>query len=159
MDYYERLGLSHKRHDKSLSVEGVKHAYKRALLSHHPDKQSSRPAQANSGNLTIDDLTIAYKTLSDPSLRAQYDHGVLLEQKSGSGVSELGRHTGIETVDLEELDVDNETGVWSKSCRCGSKPAYIVTEAELEKNVEFGELIIGCKGCSLWLKVMFSVDE
>lgn len=36
---------------------------------------------------------------------------------------------------------------------------YVVTEDELEKNLEDRELIVGCRGCSLWLRVLFSVEE
>lgn len=82
------------------------------------------------------------------------------------------RHTGMEIVDLEELDfegggLENENendatateNIWKRACRCGSIPAFVVTEAELEKAADEGELVTGCKGCSLWLKVMFTVDD
>lgn len=68
-------------------------------------------------------------------------------------------HAGIETVDFEDLVFNADHGKWTRSCRCGSDPAYVVSESELEKNIEYGKLIAGCKGCSHWLKVLFTVED
>lgn len=35
----------------------------------------------------------------------------------------------------------------------------MVTEEELEKESAHGEIVIGCRGCSLWMKVLFAVQE
>ncbi|KAM3414704.1 hypothetical protein BST61_g9862 [Cercospora zeina] len=159
LDHYQLLGLSEKRNGSSISTEELRQAYKRALLSYHPDKHTPGTLHSSERTtVTVDEIAQAYKVLGDPALRAQYDQE-LAKAGLGDAPGISTRHTGMEVVDLEELDADDDGAVWRRPCRCGSEPAFIVTEAELEKNVEFGELITGCKGCSLWLKVMFTVED
>ena len=63
---------------------------------------------------------------------------------------------GLETVDLDDLDYDEEGGgAWYRGCRCGSVRGFRVTEEDLEKEVENGDVVVGCVGCSLWLRVTF----
>lgn len=156
-DFYTVLDLQRRRNGRDITATELKQAYKRALLAHHPDKQSSSAAPTNA---TIDIITQAFKTLSDPVLRAEYDRNQRLRVEDSDELSaqRSTRHTGMETVDLEDLKFIEVSEAWTKPCRCGSDPAFVVTEAELEKNVDYGELIVGCKGCSLWLKVLFSVE-
>ncbi|KAF2212873.1 hypothetical protein CERZMDRAFT_40395 [Cercospora zeae-maydis SCOH1-5] len=159
LDHYQLLGLSEMRNASSISPDELRQAYKRALLSYHPDKHSpDTPRSSEHTTVTVDEIAEAYKVLGDPVLRAQYDQE-LANAASSDPPALNTRHTGMEVVDLEELDADDHASMWTRPCRCGSEPAFVVTEAELEKNVEFGELITGCKGCSLWLKVMFTVDD
>lgn len=157
-DFYQILGLVQEQHDPVIAAEHLRQAYKRALLQHHPDKHAATGTEKRSHTLTVDQLSEAFRVLSDPDLRSQYDRKLRLERQNGLA-NVATRHTGMETVDLEELDFNEESSTWVRECRCGSKPAYIVTEAELEKNADFGELITGCKGCSLWLKVLFTVED
>lgn len=157
-NFYQMLGLVEVQHDPVVTSDRLRQAYKQALLHNHPDKQTTDHPVNPSQRLTVDQISEAFKVLSDPELRSQYDRKLQLERKSGTR-DEATRHTGMETVDLEELDFNETSGTWLRDCRCGSKPAYIVTEAELEKNADFGELITGCKGCSLWLKVLFTVED
>lgn len=160
-DYYELLGL---RRDEPHSPEEVKKAYRKALLSHHPDK-AANAGNANAGSLqsrpvAVDDIALAYKTLSDPSLKAAYDRWLASNSPSSEGPGDHRiHHTGLETVDLDDLNFDESTQAWRKDCRCGVGGGYIVTEDELERNLDERELIVGCKGCSLWLRVLFSVEE
>lgn len=160
VDFYQVLGLDEKRNGREINAAELKQAYKRALLVHHPDKQPSSLATSGATKATIDVITQAFKTLADPELRAEYDRDQRLRVEDGDELSAKRntRHTGMETVDLEDLDFVEPSEMWTRPCRCGSEPAFVVTEAELEKNVEYGELIVGCKGCSLWLKVLFSVE-
>ncbi|KAF2764829.1 hypothetical protein EJ03DRAFT_15365 [Teratosphaeria nubilosa] len=163
-DHYEILGLETRRFAQDLSPQEIRNAYRRALLQHHPDKEISSTSDSGLPEpriITVDTITLAYKTLSNPSSRQAYDRERLQKLAVESGTSKDGRihRTGLETVDLDSLDSDDETGLWSRSCRCGDGNGFIVTEAELEKNAEEGELTVGCKGCSLWLKVLFGVDE
>ncbi|KAL2040105.1 hypothetical protein N7G274_007008 [Stereocaulon virgatum] len=138
------------------SLQDIKLAYRRALLLHHPDK--STPSQKpECSNPTIDQITIAYKTLTDPVARSEYDR--LLSLKSTTGLSAQVSHPGLETVDLDELLYDDARETWYRSCRCGKERAYTITEEELEINTEYGELVTGCQGCSLWLRVTFAVAE
>lgn len=170
----------------------LRQAYKRALLHHHPDKQKKKQPQESTSPptiyppaaATIDEITEAYRVLGNASERAKYDvelrkwktmnnhlhHHHNNQHQHQADVIITTRHTGMEIVDLEDLDfevggLENEkdataTGnIWKRACRCGSIPAFVVTEAELEKSADEGELVTGCKGCSLWLKVMFTVDD
>lgn len=155
--YYQLLGLEHRQYESSLSSQEVKSAYRRALLQHHPDKAKSELRKAF---ISVDDIALAYKTLSEPDLRAEYDrwlHSNNRNDASGKG-SLRPHHTGLETVDLDDLSFDSESSNWSRGCRCGDDRGYLVTETELEKNIEECELIVGCKGCSLWLRVLFGVE-
>lgn len=197
LDYYHLLNIPEEKRNNNNSGIGqpatlippheLRQAYKRALLHHHPDKQKKKKPQESTSSpttyppaaATIDEITEAYRVLGNASERAKYD---LELQKwkmmnnhhhhhQADDVIITTRHTGMEIVDLEELDFEenenqeNEkdataTGnIWKRACRCGSIPAFVVTEAELEKSADEGELVTGCKGCSLWLKVMFTVDD
>lgn len=157
-NFYQMLGLVEEQHDPVITSDQLRQAYKRALLHNHPDKQTAADTAKQSQRLSVDQISEAFKVLSDPELRSQYDRKLRLEHQNGTA-DVATRHTGMETVDLEELDFNESSCIWLRDCRCGSKPAYIVTETELEKNADFGELITGCKGCSLWLNVLFTVED
>ncbi|CAK4029761.1 Hypothetical predicted protein [Lecanosticta acicola] len=160
-DYYRILGLQDTSPGDVISPADLRQAYKHALLLHHPDKQNLPSGKADKGVPSVDDITEAYKTLLHPKLRVEYDRGRRTANAAdGDSAGKVHtRHTGMETVDLDELAMDEDEGTWIRPCRCGSKPAFVITEGELEKNIEYGELITGCKGCSLWLKVLFSVAD
>lgn len=157
LNYYEILDLKGKGDASRLSPQDLKAAYRRALLLHHPDKNGLNGERTV---VTVDDIALAYKTLSEARLKADYDHW--LESNNGeaaAGAVSRPHHTGLETVDLDDLDFEPHSNSWSRDCRCGDAKGYIVTETDLESNIDDGELIIGCKGCSLWLRVLFSVEE
>ncbi|EMC91172.1 hypothetical protein BAUCODRAFT_79856 [Baudoinia panamericana UAMH 10762] len=154
-DYYAILGLEHKR-SESLSAREVKDAYRRSLLQYHPDKtQGNRNGDAA---ISVDQMAAAYRVLVDPGLKAEYDRGL---QRSSSHASSHLHHddsrTGMEIVDLDTVAFDEQTQLWSRACRCGS--AFIITEHQLEKNAEQGELIVSCDGCSLWLMILFNTED
>lgn len=156
-DFYEILDITSERHSADISPQQLRIAYKRALLAHHPDKHGARQHDAN---LTIDQISLAYKVLSDPTLRQEYDSAL----HNAGGDEELpGKfrifHTGLDTFDLDDLTFDTTKEYWTKPCRCGDGGGFVVTEDELEANAQDGELITGCKGCSLWIKVLYSVEE
>lgn len=187
-DYYEILDLPFTGSSTTvLSKQQIKLAYHKALLKHHPDKADTalkesttttsdtlfpKPDYNNNNNApsrqrlyTIDEITAAYKTLSDPSLRADHDRSLRLdrlkvvEREKTAGVF----HTGLEIVDLEDLVYDDrdeaESGCWYRGCRCGDERGFLVTEEDLEREAEHGEIVIGCRGCSLWLKILFAVED
>ena len=113
---------------------------------------------------TIDEITTAYKTLSDPHLRAEYDRSLRLDRAKIAERERTGDvfHTGLEAVDLEDLACDEgdaENLVWYRGCRCGDERGFLVSEMDLEREVEQGEVVVGCRGCSLWLKVLFAVED
>lgn len=174
-DHYEILNLPFPI--ASLTPQQLKLAYHKALLKHHPDKASSNtdipspPLSRSSSNppsqprptqtYTIDQITTAYKTLSDPSLKKWYDktlREIRTEEKKTDAF-----HTGVETLDLEDLECDEDSvsggDIWYRSCRCGEERGFVVREEDLENEIETGEVVVGCRGCSLWVKVLFAAFE
>ncbi len=158
------------RHDFSgLSKDEIRAAYRRALLLHHPDKVSSAEiktalrAQAKAAanpQYSVDEIVIAFETLSDPLRRAGYDRS--LKQDNAGWIQEAGHkgtHIGVECYDLEDLMYDEVKNIWSKACRCGDDQGYVVTEPDLDKESQHGEIFVGCRGCSLFIKVEFAADE
>ncbi|KXL42577.1 hypothetical protein M433DRAFT_460721 [Acidomyces richmondensis BFW] len=162
-DYYRILDLGSRRYDGTLSAQEVKQAYRRALLLHHPDKESGRSTASTPHlSVSVDSIALAYKTLVDPILKADYDRALSIsgiQQNGDLRAEKMIHHTGLETVDLDSLEFHESDRMWSRSCRCGEDKGFIATETELEKHVDEGELIVGCRGCSLWLRVLFSVED
>lgn len=140
----------------------------------HPTTSSVTPS--------IDLIVRAYKTLSNQALRAEYDHTLRLGGGGGGGhlpSSSSSSHTslssassstphsppppppqtGIETVDLDDLAFDGDAKKWFRECRCGDPVGFTVTEEELEECAPEGVVLVGCKGCSLWLRLEFGVVE
>lgn len=155
----------------------IKQAYHRALLRHHPDKTNT-PHRAGSAAATttttsqssppptIDQITRAYTTLSHPAERTAYDRHLALTRNptapSPSG-GDSTFQTGIETVDLDDLDYTEDdaraTTRWHRGCRCGNEQGFSFGEDDLEEAGDLGELVVGCQDCSLWLRVCFAVVE
>ncbi|KAJ5748727.1 uncharacterized protein N7511_010423 [Penicillium nucicola] len=183
-DFYEILSLPFTASSAGviLSKQQIKLAYHKALLKHHPDKagavakdaglsDSNTVSSASMSNplfrstesprqpYTVDQITAAYKTLSDPLLRAEYDRSLRLDRVKAEKGGQVF-HTGLEIVDLEDLACDeSEDGdCWYRGCRCGDERGFLVTEDDLEREAEHGEIVIGCRGCSLWLKILFAVE-
>lgn len=155
-NYYRLLNLESKQ--AVLSAAEVKQAYRRALLLHHPDKATVEP---RTSSVTVDEIALAYKTLSDSTLRAEYDHWLRTVLGAGeiTNATPRPRYTGLETVDLDDLDYDEAASLWSRGCRCGDEKGFMVSQLELEQETKEGEIIVGCKQCSLWLRVLFGVEE
>ncbi|TGO18096.1 hypothetical protein BTUL_0012g00400 [Botrytis tulipae] len=164
--YYEILDIpSSLQNATHIPVATLRSAYRRALLRNHPDKsQSQEQGHTNRPQslYTIDQISVAFSHLSDSKLRAQYDKELRLQNRSinGAGQKEGGVfRTGVEVVDLDDLNVEEENGIWYRSCRCGDDRGFLIREQDLEEAAEDGEISVGCKGCSLWLKVLFGVME
>lgn len=153
----------------------IKQAYHRALLRHHPDKTNTphRTGSASATTIsssspppTIDQITRAYTTLSHPGERTAYDRHLALTRNPtapSSGDPSATFQTGIETVDLDDLDYTEddarETTRWHRGCRCGNEQGFAFGEDDLEEAGDLGELVVGCQDCSLWLRVCFAVVE
>ena len=162
--FYELLKLS-PGHD--LKLEDVKSAYRQALLTYHPDKLQqlliTKSPESGAGDdvPTIDLIVEAYSTLSDPAVRKAYDASLKKQQSVA--------HHGIETFDLEDFVCNDQSNPisWSKTCRCGNPTAYVLSEQDLEKadSEQVGdsnglkEILIGCRGCSLFIRVTFATSE
>ncbi|KAL2214046.1 DnaJ domain protein [Sarocladium strictum] len=135
----------------------IKRAYHRALLKNHPDKASSSSTPLHS----VDQITKALETLSSPNRRAEYDAQLRLRRGrlgAGGGTnSEEPFHTGVENVDLDDLEHDEKSISWSRPCRCGNDKGYVITEDDLIEAGDEGLLMVGCQDCSLWLRVHFAM--
>jgi diphthamide biosynthesis protein 4 len=180
--HYDVLGLQHL---SDVSPADIKQGYHQTLLTYHPDKikqaPPTRPGQYAVPKTptcpcipSIDEIVAAYAVLSDPIKRASYDSGLKTQPKSGSSQgSKRLTHAGLETFDLEELDYEADSLVghttWWKSCRCGNQQGYQVTEEELEEASRgpahemqadsSKEVLIGCRGCSLLIRVTFAIKQ
>ncbi|CAI4216521.1 unnamed protein product [Parascedosporium putredinis] len=142
----------------------LKQAYHRALLHNHPDKDRKRAEAACA--YTIDQISAAYRTLSDPTARSAYDAALRLSNNpaviGGSGIEgdpDAVFRTGVESVDLDDLNYDENSATWSRTCRCGNEKGFTFGELDLEEASEVSELVVGCSDCSLWLRVYFAVLE
>ena len=62
---------------------------------------------------------------------------------------------------MEDLEYEEAQGtpVWYRICRCGDDRGFLIREQDLEEAEDDGEICVGCRGCSLWLKVLFAVVE
>jgi curved DNA-binding protein CbpA len=170
--YYEILDLSpdviDSRSPQEPVLSVIKRAYHRALLTYHPDKITSAAAKTNnistgSPLLTIDQISNAFAVLSDPARRAEYDKALRLAAASNGTQQVLAAaqfQTGIENVDLDDLEFeDTRGGLWFRKCRCGNPRGYSFGEVDLDDAAQYGELMIGCADCSLWLRVHFAVVD
>lgn len=161
--HYEVLGLPDViRNGPVISAQTLRNAYRRALLQNHPDKSAYATPKSRGRPFSIDQITEAYNTLLAPDLRAAYDNELRLQRdntSSGAVKSKQEFHTGVETVDLDDLEVNESQDTWHRSCRCGDERGFLIAESDLEEAGEDGELNVGCRGCSLWLKVLFSIIE
>ncbi|KAI1020610.1 hypothetical protein LB504_010104 [Fusarium proliferatum] len=154
--HYQVLGLTptllDTQHD---STSLIKRAYHRALLRNHPDKVTN--SDPSSVCFTVDQITTALNTLSDPSCRAAYDAALRVSRPSDKRDGSF--QTGVENVDLDDLAFDEAQECWYRPCRCGNEHSYEFCEADLEEVSDEGELVVGCLDCSLWLRVHFAVIE
>jgi hypothetical protein len=70
--HYEILGL-----DRSADADAIKKAFRREIARYHPDKVIHLGAEFQEMAATrAAELTVAYKTLSDPALRDEYDASI-----------------------------------------------------------------------------------
>ncbi|EFQ86561.1 hypothetical protein CFE70_005754 [Pyrenophora teres f. teres 0-1] len=88
---------------------------------------------------------------------------------------------GLELLDLSDFDVvetrsdisakvdsargdnmseEEEQMQWTRRCRCGAETGFRILEEELEDAEGRGEkeVLVGCEGCSLWVRVGFEVE-
>ena len=169
--FYDILSLPY-RPRNPVSLDDIKHAYRQTLLAHHPDKSGGplpsipqadgASSRATRPKPSIDEITLAYKTLISATLRAEYDKSLLVARSKNvlpDGLRGQAFQTGLETVDLDDFTYDKEKNEWARECRCGQMQGYRITERELEAAEKDGEVAVGCYGCSLWLNVVFGVVE
>ncbi|KAJ1331466.1 diphthamide biosynthesis protein 4 [Microdochium nivale] len=120
---------------------------------------------------TVDQIQEAYTTLSDTKKRAEYNRSLASASSSSSATTtsrqQQSSHTatfsttrsfqtGLEVVDLDDVDFDDRKGLYFRACRCGNPRGYRFKENNLEENEDEGVLMVECLDCSLWLKVLFT---
>lgn len=165
VDHYQVLGLPafRTKGNHHLSKDDIKTAYHQTLLLHHPDKAQThlqeRPGtvQVSAGQtVTVDQIVTAYQVLSDPAQKLVYDQALLRKALNDHLSQTPSTSTvGAETLDLEDLIYSEPIGAWTHSCRCGAEPAFVITEEQLELEAQSGEILLGCRGCSLHIRVLF----
>ena len=75
-NFYQILGV-----ESTASSNEIRKAYLKASLKHHPDKNPGREEEAKAMFVRIGQ---AYETLSDPSLRSQYDRSLRQQRPSST---------------------------------------------------------------------------
>ncbi|EGZ76267.1 hypothetical protein NEUTE2DRAFT_49536 [Neurospora tetrasperma FGSC 2509] len=169
---YEILSLSPTTSDLTPAI--IKQAYRRALLTHHPDNHPP-PKTKKPISYTIDQISLAYTTLSSPTLRTQYDASLrrLAASSRTHPTTTLGKgnvvedfQTGIDTIDLDDMvfvpsysNNGKEKDTWYRPCRCGNERGFALTEEDLEENADLGEVLVQCADCTIWLRVCYVVAE
>merc|ERR1719209_2097950 len=74
-DFYALLGV-----DRTATLEVIKKAYRKAALTHHPDRHTAtEEALKNFHEKKFKDIGEAYAVLSDDEKRKQYDQGTLIK--------------------------------------------------------------------------------
>ncbi|XP_013083276.2 DPH4 homolog [Biomphalaria glabrata] len=125
------------------SMEEIKKSYISLVRLHHPDKKVQQ--QSHCSDMANSEMFIkidrAWKILSDPKSRAQYD--AMWHERSL--VQDLPIQ---EMVDFKEFDLDEK--LYTYPCRCGS--LYVLTDVESQFHFD----IVCCGTCSLTIKVIYS---
>jgi curved DNA-binding protein len=76
-DYYKQLGV-----ERSASTDEIKRAYRKLASQHHPDKGGD--------TAKFQDIEQAYRVLSDPAARKNYDLGAQRQQQSAHAPNPFG---------------------------------------------------------------------
>ncbi|RKP10922.1 CSL zinc finger-domain-containing protein [Thamnocephalis sphaerospora] len=144
--------------------DDIRLSYQRLLLQYHPDKRAGerrRPAAetaaagdpAGSSAATeehlrqrLDDVLRAWYTLGDTTRRADYDKQLRAARLCQPGPMDV-------EVDLDDMDYDEDTGVFTYACRCSG--AYTLTEDDLEVGAD----LVGCAQCSLRIRVLYQAAD
>jgi diphthamide biosynthesis protein 4 len=74
-------------------------------------------------------------------------------------IVEMARR-GEVTVGKEQREGERQME-WTRACRCGDDKGFRILEEELGDAEARGEkeVLVGCEGCSLWVRVGFEVEE
>jgi len=179
-NYFSILGLpTPYRIDGAVPAPAdVRRAYHAALLKHHPDKQADTAVDTAAAKAhkhaastpsvpvpTVDQIKTAYQVLSNEASYKAFVRSLL----EGGSLSTPGARLddGIEVLDLSDLKYVADMSSYRHDCRCGDENGYIVSEDELDAAGNLTgevagtdiEIVVGCSGCSLQVKVVFRVSD
>lgn len=90
MEHYQTLGI-----DKNASPDEIKKAYRKMASKHHPDKGGD--------TATFQKIEEAYRTLSDPDARRQYDNPMNQGFNGFSGGHPGGFHFNMNGFNMDEI--------------------------------------------------------
>ena len=167
---YDVLGLvdpTLNETEDGLKDQDIKAAYRNALLKHHPDKiagQGSLPIEAShikhdEPAYTIDQIIYAFNVLSDPRKRQAYDEQLFRQARQDSIGLRKGETTELDVIDLDDMSFDEAAGLWTKTCRCGNRKGFALSEDDLnvDGGTPLGEVLLACPDCSHHVKVLYEV--
>ncbi|KAM6973305.1 dnaJ homolog subfamily C member 24 [Aplochiton taeniatus] len=140
-DWYSVLGAC-----PTDGMQALKQSYQRLALLYHPDRQGPdvSPAEAQHRLQRFLEVDLAWKTLSDPLAKRQYD----LQRRA----SELNQSWPVECrMDLDEMTWDQDSELYTYGCRCGGQ--FCVGKEEVEQQEEEQGAIVCCDTCSLSIEV------
>ncbi|KAJ1667240.1 DnaJ sub C member 24 [Coemansia sp. RSA 1813] len=149
-DHYAVLGIHN-----TATREEIKRAYYTLSRQVHPDKsqrintsdtEKSMDISSENTGVKFHELSTAWAVLGDVIRRREYDMQRSTQKSKARGVVQ-------DEVDLDDMDFNESTGVFSFPCRCSAH--YEISEDDLEE----GREIAPCSGCSLKVKVMYDVVE
>ena len=176
-NYYQILGLNAPKPGSSSNrhtAAELRRAYRNALLAAPPDKKSESIETAHS----VDDVKEAYLVLGNAKDRTEYENWVLrnphilhtetrIDGDDGGQTLSQDFILGLELLDLSDFEEQesggegSDEGEWTRPCRCGDEKGFRILEEDLEDAEQRGEkeVLVGCGGCSLWVRVGFDVEE
>jgi diphthamide biosynthesis protein 4 len=187
-NYYAILSLPPPQPSSpAVSPAELRRAYKLALLGAHPDKATDTQQGTHTVDdvkeayATLSDATQASQ-YHEWILRNPGAAVASTAQQANNGVSS-DFVLGLELLDLSDFDVldpgfefecdgegEGEGNVgggerqmeWTRACRCGDTKGFRILEEELvevqDEGLDGGEVLVGCGGCSLWVRVGFGVE-
>ncbi|KAF9425627.1 Diphthamide biosynthesis protein 4 [Podila epigama] len=140
-DYYAILGVA-----ENASPSEIKMQYQKLLLIHHPDKQRQAGQTAPQDSDQLQDIMEAWECLRIPSQREFYDSSLkAMKLRTNGQVND--------DIDLDDMDYDDETSVYTSPCRCSGE--YAISEKELELGVD----TVVCSTCSLIVRIHYEVAD
>ncbi|KAF2665995.1 hypothetical protein BT63DRAFT_46386 [Microthyrium microscopicum] len=161
MNYYQLFDYKRPPVGRAIPPGILKRRYHDALLKYHPDKLALQPP--GQPMPSIDEIKLAYQVLRNTKAREAYDKQLLLHSQRPANGAMTGLdtfHIGEEVIDLDDMVFNQPSSVWTRGCRCGEPHGFQVTEKLLDTATEEGcsEVVVGCIGCSLWIRVGFVVE-
>ena len=148
--------------ESTASHDQIRKSYQTLALKHHPDKAGENHTSVSSEEFIK--INRAWKILSDPKLREQYD--VRWAERCLAQSYPIQDTIEFEQFDLldndgsdlhTELcsDLSKQHGVvveYGYECRCGGY--YILTNDDVEMKFD----LVCCDSCSLTVKVLYNED-